>query len=61
MKKVVELLVKTPKNLYGKKKKTCSMGNGRNKSLPSPEPPLQQPPHKKELLMVPSILEWDRQ
>jgi hypothetical protein len=50
----------TQKPLW-QEEKTCSMGNGCNKGLPSFEPPLQQPPHEKELLFIPSLLEWGQQ
>jgi hypothetical protein len=60
MKKVVEMLMKTLKNLHGKKKKTSPLGNGCNKVLPSHEPPLLQPPHKKEPPMIPSLLKWNQ-
>jgi hypothetical protein len=58
MKKVVDLLVKTktPKNLYGKEEKTCSLDNDYDEVLPSLEQPLLKSPHKKEQPVIPNML-----
>jgi hypothetical protein len=56
MKKVVSLMVKTSKSLYGKREKHIC--NNRNKIRPSLEPPMTHPPHEKKLPMIPSLLKW---
>ncbi len=56
MKKVVGLLVKTSKNLYGKREKHIC--NDCDKIHPSLEPPMTHSPHKKKLPMIPSLLKW---
>jgi hypothetical protein len=59
MKKVVGLLIKTSKNLYGKKKKHIC--NDRDKIHPSLKPPMTHPPHEKKPLVIPSLLKWRQQ
>jgi hypothetical protein len=60
MKEVEDLLVKTPKTLYGKRGETNVLDNGHNKVF-SPEPSMSQSPHEKELSMILSMLEWGQQ
>ncbi len=57
MKKVINLLVKTPKNLLWQEVKTYLLGNSHDKVLPSSKVPMSQPPHKKKPFMIPRLLE----
>jgi len=52
MKKVLDFIVKTPKNLYGKKEKHIRCVIITIKSF-LPEPLVLQPPHKTEPLVIP--------
>jgi hypothetical protein len=56
MKKVVDLLMKTPKYLYGKEEETCSLDNDYDEVLSSLEQPLLKSPHKKEQPVIPNML-----
>jgi hypothetical protein len=57
MKKIIGLLVKTPKNLLWQEVKTHLLGNNHDKVLPSLEIPVSQPPREKKPFMIPRLLE----
>jgi hypothetical protein len=58
MKEVVDPLVKTPKNLYGKREKHIYWVMVVIKAFLSLEVPVLQPPHEKELLVILSLFKW---